>query len=78
MKNVYNFKTVSSALISGTFLSVYIAIFGGAMAYIVTAMLNVGTTGSVIVGAIAAVPSLMAIVVAYKWAFAAETDPENF
>ena len=77
MKNVYNFKTVTSALIAGSFLAVYVAIFCGTLAWIVSTFLNLGAFGIAVVGGIFAVPSLMGMAVAYRWAFAAETNPEN-
>ena len=77
MKNVYNFKTVSSALIAGSFLAVYVAILAGTLTWIVATTLHLGTFGFVIIGGVFAVPALMGIAVAYRWAFAAETNPEN-
>lgn len=77
MSNVYNVKTVTSALIAGTFLAIYVVILAGALTWVVATSLNVGTVGTAVVGAIFAVPSLMGIAVAYRWAFEAETAPER-
>lgn len=77
MSNVYNVKTVTSALIAGTFLSIYLVIFSGALTWIVATTLNLGTVGVAVVGAVVAVPSIMGIVAVYRMAFAAETSADR-